>query len=164
MQKNINCPFCSFETPWPVHGKISECLGECYSTYTLARAGDDPTRIRMRLVEIFFLDDQFTSRITADEIDPKCEFRSMPAEEPGESIIFAREKRVEQTEIDNLREEARCEHELFFADELKRLHSSIDRFERDLRTGGREKEKLLNNIKVVEKIVRIIREKLENPQ
>ncbi len=52
----LKCPFCNFETTWPAHGKVHECDGECYTTYTLLRPTDDVKRVKMRLVEVFFLD------------------------------------------------------------------------------------------------------------
>ncbi|HOX28041.1 MAG TPA: hypothetical protein PLQ76_02675 [bacterium] len=160
MEEKIKCPFCNFETPMPTYGKVLECLGECYSTYSLFKDTDDAMRIKMRLVEIFFLDEQFNARITPDEIDEKCEFKEMPAGE-GEKIVFAREKRIDEEEIEKLKfAESEMEMEIG-ADTLERLHYSLERFERSLRAGEISREKLLNEIKVVEKIVQVIREKIE---
>jgi len=160
MPKKIACPFCNFLTAYPVHGKVQECEGECFSTYTLAGKGEDQTAVRMRLVEIFFLDGEYNLRLRPDEIDSKCEFRTIPAQETEETIIFAREHRVVEDEIDKLKSATPVEVEIGI-DTMERLHSSLSRFERNLRDEDYPREKLVNEIKVVETLMRIIREKLE---
>jgi hypothetical protein len=160
MQEKIRCPFCNFETPYPVQGKVFECLGECYTTYSIFREDDDPNRAKMKLVEIFFLDSEFNPHVAPEEIDDKCEFGRLPAAEPGFYILFAREKRVDELEIEKLKHAAEVEIELG-VDTLERVHSALDRFERDLKIAGTPRDKLLNEIKVVEKLIRGIRERLE---
>jgi hypothetical protein len=160
----IRCPFCNYETPYPARGRISECIGECYSTYSLLKEADDITRAKMRLVEIFFLDGEFTSLIMVDEIDKKCEFKKLPASEPNEFILFAREIRANEMEIDKLKDEGSSETTPVFLEVIEKLRYSMDRLERNLRTGGAENEKLLNDIKVIEKIARSMREKLEKTE
>ncbi len=160
MTEKIRCPFCNFETPYPVKDKVVECLGECYSTYSLFNKSSDSVRDRMRLVEIFFLDSQSNVHMTPDEVDERCEFAKMDAQDPDHYILFAREKRVDEHEIEKLKHSTELEIELG-VDSLERLHSALERFERDMKSGVVDREKLLNEIKVVEKIVKGIRERLE---
>ncbi|HOO55805.1 MAG TPA: hypothetical protein PLN69_03210 [bacterium] len=160
MEDKIRCPFCNFETPYPKEGKVHECIGECYSNYTLYNIDEDQVRTKMKTVEVFFLDDQYNCRITPDQLDEKCEFRTIPARESDDFILFAREKRVDEREIEKLKKALAFEVEIG-VDTLERLHSSLERFERDMKDPDMSKTKLLNEIKVVEKIVQIIREKIE---
>ena len=154
----IRCAFCNFETTTPWHGKVFDCLGECYSTYTVVKKDDDLQRVKMRLCEIFFLDDQYNISISPEEIERRCEFKSLPLND-GEYILFAREHRVTEDEIEKLKN-ATTEEIIVGLDALERLDAALERFRRDLREGA-DAAKLLNNIKVVEKLVNIIREKIE---
>jgi hypothetical protein len=156
----VKCPFCNYETPFPTRDKVFECMGECYSTYTLAGVNDDRVRMKMRLIEVFFLDHGDTPMIAPDEIDAKCEFKTIPARVADEIIVFSRQKRVEEHEIDKLRNADEIELEIG-VDTLERLRSALDRFERDANDGTAPKENLINEIKLVETIARVIREKLE---
>ncbi|MFA6449277.1 MAG: hypothetical protein WCX65_07420 [bacterium] len=160
MPENIHCPFCNFETPYPVYGKIMECLGECYTTYSIFKNEDDPNRARIKLVEIFFLDSEYNIRVNVNEIDEKCEFKKLPANTSDSYILFARERRVEDHEIEKLKSASGIEIELG-VDILERVHSALDRYERDIKDPNAPREKLLNDIKVVEKLVRGIRERIE---
>jgi hypothetical protein len=160
MPDKIRCPYCNFETPYPVYGKVMECLGECYTTYSLFRDEDDPNRAKVKLVEIFFLDSEFNIRVAPEEIDDKCEFRKLTAEEPGSYILFARENRIEEHEIEKLLKSNEMEIEIG-VDILARVRSALDRYERDVKDPNTPREKILNDIKVVEKLVKGIREKIE---
>jgi hypothetical protein len=160
MSEKIRCPFCNYETPYPIHGKVSECLGECYTTYSIFNENEDANRARMKLVETFFLDSEYNLRVTPEEIEEKCEFSRVPAAEPGMYILFAREKRIDEVEIEKLKNAGEVEAELG-VDTLERVHSALERFERDLKDNDTPREKLLNEIKVVEKLIRGVRERLE---
>jgi hypothetical protein len=160
MPEKIRCPYCNFETTYPVYGKIMECLGECYTTYSLFKDEDDADRAKIKLVEIFFLDSEFNIRVAPEEIDEKCEFRKLPAEEPGSYILFARENRIEEHEIEKLLNSNAAEIEIG-VDILARVKSALDRYERDIKDPKTSRDKLLNDIKVVEQLVHGIREKIE---
>ena len=77
----------------------------------------------------------------------------------GEYILFAREYRVPEDEIEKLRNAALSEI-VVSVDALERLDAAMDRFRRDLRDDA-DRDKLLNDILVVEKLVGMIREKIE---
>lgn len=153
------CTFCNFETEVPPYGRVLECEGECYTTYTLARPTDDVARLKMRLVEIFFLDEQYNISISPEEIGEACEFATVPYGDSGDYIMFARELRPTAEEIDKLKN-ASYEEVVLGVDLLERLDASLDRFKRELRNGA-PPAKLLSHIKVVETLVLILREKLE---
>lgn len=158
--EKVKCPFCRFDTTYPVYGKVYDCLGECYSTYTTFKDGEDQQRIKMRLVEIFYLDNEFNLRLLPSEIDDNCEFVTMPGASDGTTIMFARQKRVLEEDIEKLKTSSTTEIEIG-VDTLDRLKAALDRFERDLQKEDIERKKLINDIRVVEAIVKIIREKLE---
>lgn len=158
--ESLKCPYCNYETPYPEHGRVIECLGECYTTYSLFRDTDDPVRVKMKLVEIFFLDPGGNVHVTPEEIDRRCEFRRVETGEPGTYLLFAREIRVDEDEIEKLKNASLDEIEIG-VDTMERLHAALDRFERDLISGETSKDKLLNEIKVVESLVRAIRERIE---
>ena len=157
-RRNIRCVNCNFETPEPWHGKVLECAGECYTTYTLVKPGDDMDRIRMQLGEIFFVDEP-TLMPPPQELDKHIEFKKLSAGGNGEYYLFAREFRVPEDEIEKLKEASLSEI-LVSVDALERLDAAMDRFRRDLRDDA-PRDKLLHNIQVVEKLVVLIREKLE---
>ena len=159
MVSNIQCPFCHFETTYPSSGKILECLGECYSTYTIVNSNENLARTKMRMVEIFFLDQEFNLSLKPDEIEEKCEFATLETANPNESILFARERRVLDNMIDDLKKQAENEDE-YWHESLERLHLGIQRFERNMKETGYSKNKLLNELKVVEKIVSNMTEKM----
>lgn len=140
-------------------GKVSECTGECYSTYTLVSTREDLLRVKVKLVEIFFLDEEYNPRIKPDDLEGKCEFRTIPAREPDQMIVFARERRVVQEDIEKLMEEVAA-MPWMDPDDLERLHSALNRFETNLRVPDYPKEKLLNEITVVGKIVDSIRNRI----
>jgi hypothetical protein len=152
----IRCVNCNFETPAPWSGKIMECAGECYTTYTLVTPDDDLDRVKMRLCEIFFVDEP-TLMPPPAELDRHIEFKRLAAD--GGYYLFAREYRVPEDEIEKLKNAALSEL-LVSVDALERLDAAMDRFRRDLRDEA-SREKLLHNIQVVEKLVGLIREKLE---
>ena len=160
MPEKITCPFCNFPTTYPVKGKVFECEGECFATYTIVEEETDLEREKMSLVEIFFLDGEFNLKIRPDEVDSKCEFRTLPAAETNEYIMFAREHRMLEDEIDRLETATPLELEVGI-DTMERLHSSLDRFERNLRNDKYPREKLANEIKVLEALVQKVREKIE---
>ena len=137
----IRCTNCNFETPEPRHGKVHECAGECYTTYTLVRPGDDMPRVKMRLCEIFFVDEP-TLMPPPHELGDHIEFKHVPIGDNGDSVLFAREYRVPEDEIEKLK------------------NAALDRFRRHLREDA-DNGKLLNDILVVEKLVGMIHEKLE---
>jgi hypothetical protein len=157
-RNKIRCVNCNFETPEPWHGKVLECSGECYTTYTLVKPGDDLNRVKMRLCEIFFVDEHKLLP-PPDELDRHIEFKKLTAPEPGEYYLFAREYRVPEDEIEKLKNAALSEI-LVSLDALERLDAAMERFRRDLRDDA-SRDKLLHNIQVVEKLVVMIREKLE---
>ena len=157
-ENKIRCVYCNFETPAPWPGKILECSGECYTTYTLVQPEDDVPRVRMRLCEIFFVDEP-TLMPPPDELENHIEFKTQPVGTDGEYILFAREYRVPEDEIEKLRNAALSEI-VVSVDALERLDAAMDRFRRDLRDDA-DRDKLLNDILVVEKLVGMIREKIE---
>ena len=155
----IRCVFCNFPTTAPWHGKVFECEGECYTTYTLVQPDDELDRVKWRLCEIFFLDEQFNQRVSPEELDKHCEFRTLPLDGGDEYILFAREHRATDVEIEKLKNAA--EQEIIVGvDSMERLDGALDRFRMDLKNNA-DPAKLLNDIKVVEKLVQIIRQKIE---
>lgn len=159
MAANIQCPFCNFETTYPTRGKILECLGECYSTYTIVGKDENMPRAKMRMVEIFFLDREFNLSVKPDEIDDHCEFAMLPTSNPDEIVIFAREKRVLDDMIDDLKKQAKNSED-FWAESQERLNLALQRFERNMKEDNYPKSKLLNELKALEKIVSNMTEKM----
>lgn len=155
-RNSIRCVNCNFETPEPWHGKVMECAGECYTTYTFVKPDDDLDRVKMRLCEIFFVDEPTLMPPPCD-LDKYIEFKRLTAD--GGYYLFAREYRVPEDEIEKLKDAAIAEV-LVSVDALERLDAAMDRFRRDLRDNA-PREKLLHNVQVVEKLVGFIREKLE---
>lgn len=160
MPDKIRCPFCNFETAYPEKGRVYDCEGECFSTYTLIEKNDDRTRIKVRLVEIFFLDSEFNMRVNQEEIDNSCEFIAIPLHDPGKMAFFARERRVLEDEIEKIKKASETEIEIG-VDTLERLSYSMERFMRNLTINGYPRKRLLNEAKVIETMMRIIREKIE---
>ncbi len=159
-REKIACPFCNFKTSYPEYGRVHDCQGECYATYILVPVERDEEKTKMRLVEIFFLDDEYNLRLSPHEIDKKCEFRTLPSREPGEEIVFARQKRVIEEDIELLKEATDREIEIGVGT-LERLKTSLARFERNLQDNDYPRNKLINEIKVVETIAKMIKQKLE---
>lgn len=159
-EDKIACPFCNFMTRYPSHGRVYDCQGECYTTYMLAPMDRDEEKTKMRLVEIFFLDDEFNLQLSPHEIDKKCEFRDVPAREAGEEIIFARQRRVVEEDIEMLKEATAWEVEIGVGS-IERLKTSLARFERNIQDENYPRNKLVNEIRVVETLARMIKQKLE---
>lgn len=158
----LKCPFCNFETTWPAHGKVYECDGECYTTYAIVKPSDDIMRVKMRLIEVFFLDGEYNLRITPQEVDQYVEFTEIDAQNPGDKIMFARENRPSVEEIEKL-QNASLDEIMVGLDLMERIDLSLDRFKRDLKHKA-QPDKLLSDIKVVESLVSILRQKLELSQ
>ena len=150
----IKCPFCNFETAVPIHGKILDCEGECYATYTLVRPSDVMLRIRMKLAEIFFLDEEYNTIISAEELDEKCEFVSVPAVSGGETFVFARQRRPSLEEIESLRD-AVDDDAIVGMELIERLDASVDRFKRDFHTDA-PVEKIHSDIRAIEAVLSIL--------
>lgn len=159
MPENIICPFCNYETTYPTNGRIYECLGECYSTYTLVFEGDNMMRTKMRMVEIFFLDTDYNLSIKPDEIDTRCEFKKMETSTPDQYILFSREFRVEDHHIDNLKEELEDRQD-YWVESLERLNQAISRVERNIKDKDYPRTKLYNELRVVETIVANMTDKM----
>jgi hypothetical protein len=158
----IKCPFCNFETAAPIHGKILDCAGECYATYTRMRPDDIIQRVKMKLAEIFFLDEEYNIKISIEELDEKCEFVSIPAGADGETFIFARERRPSIEEIESLRDTV-DDDAIVGMELMERLDSSIDRFKRDLRYEA-PPDKIHSDIKAIEAVLSIFCARIERKQ
>ncbi len=95
-------------------------------------------------------------------MDDHCEFKEIEAQNPGDRIMFARELRPSIDEIEKL-QKASLDEIMVGLDLMERIDLSLERFKRDLKNKAAP-DRLLSDIKVVESLVSILRQKLELSQ